>query len=97
MSVLNIAYNKMIFYLTPLESSCSFCCLDSILYSSGTTSCCIVQASQSGYAVDYVAQGQAGFPGSYLNQNSQPGYPHLGSGNDFMTQVDGLQKSFSLP
>ncbi|KAG1362088.1 regulator of nonsense transcripts 1 [Cocos nucifera] len=45
------------------------------------------QASQSGYGVDYVAQGQAGFPGSYLNQNSQPGYPpHLGTGNDFMTQ-----------
>ncbi|XP_008786216.2 regulator of nonsense transcripts 1 homolog isoform X1 [Phoenix dactylifera] len=44
------------------------------------------QASQGGYGVDYVAQGQAGFPGSYLNQNSQPGYPHLGTGNDFMTQ-----------
>ncbi|XP_008784706.2 regulator of nonsense transcripts 1 homolog [Phoenix dactylifera] len=44
------------------------------------------QASQSGYGVDYVAQGQAGFPGSYLNQNSQPGYSHLGTGNDFISQ-----------
>ncbi|XP_010919834.1 regulator of nonsense transcripts 1 homolog [Elaeis guineensis] len=44
------------------------------------------QASQGGYGVDYVAQGQAGFPGSYLNQNSQPGYSHLGTGNDFISQ-----------
>ncbi|XP_020703391.1 regulator of nonsense transcripts 1 homolog isoform X2 [Dendrobium catenatum] len=44
------------------------------------------QASQSGYAVDYVAQGpQGGFP-SYLNQNTQPGYTHLGTGNDFISQ-----------
>ncbi|KAL3497680.1 hypothetical protein ACH5RR_040412 [Cinchona calisaya] len=42
------------------------------------------QASQSGYAVDYVTQG--GFPGSFLNQNSQPGYSHFGTGNDFMSQ-----------
>ncbi|KAH0456476.1 hypothetical protein IEQ34_014383 [Dendrobium chrysotoxum] len=43
-------------------------------------------ASQSGYAVDYVAQGpQGGFP-SYLNQNTQPGYTHLGTGNDFISQ-----------
>ncbi|KAL7182615.1 hypothetical protein ACSBR1_041329 [Camellia fascicularis] len=45
------------------------------------------QASQSGYAVDYVTQGaQAGFPGSFLNQNSQAGYSRFGSGNDFMSQ-----------
>lgn len=43
------------------------------------------QASQGGY--DYVAQGaQTGFPGSFLNQNTQPGYSHLGSGNDFISQ-----------
>ncbi|KAF7128128.1 hypothetical protein RHSIM_Rhsim11G0009100 [Rhododendron simsii] len=45
------------------------------------------QASQSGYAVDYVTQGaHAGFPGSFLNQNSQAGYSRFGSGNDFMSQ-----------
>ena len=31
-----------------------------------------LQASQSGYAVEYVTQGaQGGFPGNFLNQNSQ--------------------------
>ncbi|KAL5990593.1 Regulator of nonsense transcripts 1-like protein [Asimina triloba] len=45
------------------------------------------QASQGGYGVDYVAHGtQPGFPGSFLNQNSQGGYSHLGTGNDFITQ-----------
>ncbi|KAH9769914.1 Regulator of nonsense transcripts 1-like [Citrus sinensis] len=45
------------------------------------------QASQSGYAVDYVTQGaQGGFPGNFLNQNSQAGYSRFGSGNDFMSQ-----------
>ncbi|KAK9121162.1 hypothetical protein Syun_018779 [Stephania yunnanensis] len=41
------------------------------------------QASQSGYGVDYQGA-QTGFPGSF--QNSQPGYSHLGSGNDFISQ-----------
>ncbi|KAI8530189.1 hypothetical protein RHMOL_Rhmol11G0036500 [Rhododendron molle] len=46
-----------------------------------------ILASQSGYAVDYVTQGaHAGFPGSFLNQNSQAGYSRFGSGNDFMSQ-----------
>jgi len=50
-----------------------------------------LQASQSGYGVDYGAPGpQAGFPGSYLNQNTQPGYSHLGTGNDFISQVGQL-------
>ncbi|KAI3453443.1 hypothetical protein Pfo_010106 [Paulownia fortunei] len=45
------------------------------------------QASQSGYAVDYVTQGaQGGFPGSFLNQNSQAGYPRFAPGNDYMSQ-----------
>ncbi|XP_043716368.1 regulator of nonsense transcripts 1 homolog isoform X1 [Telopea speciosissima] len=45
------------------------------------------QASQSGYGVDYVTQGaQARFPGSFLNQNSQAGYSHLGTGNDLISQ-----------
>nr|XP_023919973.1 regulator of nonsense transcripts 1 homolog [Quercus suber] len=45
------------------------------------------QASQSGYAVDYVTQGaQGGFPGNFLNQNSQAGYSRFGTGNDFMSQ-----------
>ena len=47
-----------------------------------------MQASQSGYAVDYATQGaQTGFPGSFLNQNSQAGYSRFGTGNDFMSQV----------
>lgn len=46
------------------------------------------QASQSGYAMDYVTQGaQSGFPVSFLNQNSQAGYTRFGTGNDFMSQV----------
>lgn len=45
------------------------------------------QASQSGYAVDYVTQGaQGGFPGSFLNQNSQAGYARFAPGNDYMSQ-----------
>ena len=49
---------------------------------------CWMQASQSGYAVDYVTQGaQSGFPGNFLNQNSQAGYSRFGAGNDFMSQV----------
>lgn len=47
-----------------------------------------LQASQSGYAVDYVTQGgQGGFPGSFLNQNSQAGYARFAPGNDYMSQV----------
>lgn len=47
-----------------------------------------LQASQSGYAVDYVTQGaQGGFPGNFLNQNSQAGYSRFSTGNDFMSQV----------
>ncbi|CAL9164433.1 regulator of nonsense transcripts 1 homolog isoform X1 [Musa acuminata AAA Group] len=47
------------------------------------------QASQSGFGVDYVSQGpHAGFPGSYLNQSTQPGYSHLGTGNDFLFQQE---------
>ena len=53
-----------------------------------------LQASQSGYAVDYVTQGaQGGFPGNFLNQNSQAGYSRFGSGNDFMSQVCLLKTS----
>lgn len=53
------------------------------------TCCCpTLQASQSGYAVDYVTQGaQGGFPGNFINQNSQAGYSRFGTGNDFMSQV----------
>ncbi|KAJ0594500.1 putative Helicase superfamily, ATP-binding domain, RNA helicase UPF1, UPF2-interacting [Helianthus annuus] len=45
------------------------------------------QASQGGYGVDYAAPAtQAGFPGSFLNQNSQAGFSRYGIGNDFMSQ-----------
>ncbi|XP_012475768.2 regulator of nonsense transcripts 1 homolog [Gossypium raimondii] len=44
-------------------------------------------STQGGYAVDYASQGaQSGFPGNFLNQNSQAGYSRFGAGNDFMTQ-----------
>lgn len=43
-----------------------------------------MQASQGGYAVEYGAQG--GFPGSYLNQNSQAGYARFAPGNEYMSQ-----------
>ncbi|KAK4489187.1 hypothetical protein RD792_004981 [Penstemon davidsonii] len=44
-------------------------------------------STQNGYAVDYVTQGaQGGFPGSFLNQNSQAGYAQFPTGNDFMSQ-----------
>ncbi|KAL9249850.1 Regulator of nonsense transcripts 1-like protein [Drosera capensis] len=44
------------------------------------------QASQSGYPVDYAAEGAPSFHGSYLNSNSQSGYSRFGSGNEFMSQ-----------
>ncbi|ONK58988.1 uncharacterized protein A4U43_C08F1810 [Asparagus officinalis] len=44
------------------------------------------QASQGGYGVDYMTQRHTGYPGSYLNQNTQPGYSHLGTANDFGSQ-----------
>ena len=44
-----------------------------------------LQASQSGYTLDYATQGaQAGFPGSFLNQNSQAGCTRFGTGNNLM-------------
>ena len=54
-----------------------------------------MQASQGGYAVDYVTQGaQGGFPGSFVNHNSQAGYSRFGAGNDFMSQVGFLYLFF---
>uniref|UniRef100_A0A7N0UV73 Regulator of nonsense transcripts 1-like protein n=1 Tax=Kalanchoe fedtschenkoi TaxID=63787 RepID=A0A7N0UV73_KALFE len=45
------------------------------------------QASQGGYGLEYATQGvPGGFPGGFMNQNSQAGYSHFGSGNDFMSQ-----------
>ena len=47
-----------------------------------------LQASQSGYAVDYVTQGaQGGFSGNFLNPNSQAGHSRIFTANDFMSQV----------
>ncbi|KAL5197748.1 hypothetical protein ABZP36_001260 [Zizania latifolia] len=46
------------------------------------------QASQGGYGVDYT-QGpppQSGYPGNYLNQNAHPGYSHMGTANDIVSQ-----------
>uniref|UniRef100_A0A7N0UWV1 Helicase ATP-binding domain-containing protein n=1 Tax=Kalanchoe fedtschenkoi TaxID=63787 RepID=A0A7N0UWV1_KALFE len=45
------------------------------------------QASQGGYGLEYATQGvPGGYPGGFMNQNSQAGYSHFGSGNDFMSQ-----------
>ncbi|KAI3703427.1 hypothetical protein L1987_73495 [Smallanthus sonchifolius] len=45
------------------------------------------QASQGAYGIDYFTPAtQAGFPGSFLNQNSHAGFSHYGAGNDFMSQ-----------
>ncbi|KAG8080500.1 hypothetical protein GUJ93_ZPchr0007g6178 [Zizania palustris] len=46
------------------------------------------QASQGGYGVDYT-QGpppQSVYPGNYLNQNAHPGYSHMGTANDIVSQ-----------
>ncbi|XVE65224.1 hypothetical protein DITRI_Ditri07aG0163900 [Diplodiscus trichospermus] len=46
------------------------------------------QGSHVPYNVaDFSTQGaQSGFPGNFLNQNSQAGYSRFGAGNDFMSQ-----------
>ncbi|CAM8880901.1 unnamed protein product [Rhodiola kirilowii] len=45
------------------------------------------QASQSAYGLEYATQNApGGFPGGFMNQNSQAGYSHFGTGNDFMSQ-----------
>ncbi|KAI3700502.1 hypothetical protein L2E82_45132 [Cichorium intybus] len=45
------------------------------------------QGSQGGYGVDYATPAtQAGFPGSFLDKNSQGGFSRFGTGNDFMSQ-----------
>ncbi|KAG8080499.1 hypothetical protein GUJ93_ZPchr0007g3576 [Zizania palustris] len=46
------------------------------------------QASQGGYGIDYT-QGpppHSGYPGNYLNQNAHPGYSHMGTSNDIVSQ-----------
>ncbi|KAI3710120.1 hypothetical protein L2E82_39894 [Cichorium intybus] len=48
----------------------------------------MLQGSQGGYGVDYATPAtQAGFPGSFLDKNSQGGFSRFGTGNDFMSQV----------
>jgi regulator of nonsense transcripts 1 len=38
--------------------------------------------------MEYATQAaQPGFPGNYMNQNSHPGYPHMGPNNDIASQV----------
>lgn len=38
--------------------------------------------------MEYATQAaQPGFPGNYMNQNSHPGYPHMGPSNDIASQV----------
>ncbi|KAI3765387.1 hypothetical protein L2E82_15420 [Cichorium intybus] len=45
------------------------------------------QGSEGGYGVDYATPAtQAGFPGSFLDKNSQGGFSRFGTGNDFMSQ-----------
>jgi hypothetical protein len=38
--------------------------------------------------MEYATQAaQPVFPGNYMNQNSHPGYPHMGPNNDIASQV----------
>ncbi|KAA3469182.1 regulator of nonsense transcripts 1-like protein [Gossypium australe] len=69
------------------EASFEFLCIKAMFFALcfGLPVLCLF--CQGGYAVDYASQGaQSGFPGNFLNQNSQAGYSRFGAGNDFMTQ-----------
>jgi hypothetical protein len=48
------------------------------------------QASQGGYGVEFTQAPQSGYSGSYMNQNAHPGYPHIGTTNDIVSQVRAL-------
>ncbi|XP_062188720.1 regulator of nonsense transcripts 1 homolog isoform X2 [Phragmites australis] len=44
------------------------------------------QASQGGYGVEFTQGPQTGYSGNYLNQNAHPGYSHMGTTNDIVSQ-----------
>ncbi|GJN07394.1 hypothetical protein PR202_ga25222 [Eleusine coracana subsp. coracana] len=44
------------------------------------------QASQGGYGVEFTQAPQSGYSGNYLNQNAHPGYSHMGTSNDIVSQ-----------
>nr|ACN33707.1 unknown [Zea mays] len=44
------------------------------------------QASQGGYGVEFTQAPQSGYSGNYMNQNSHPGYSHIGTTNDIVSQ-----------
>ena len=48
------------------------------------------QASQGGYGVEFTQAPQSGYSGSYMNQNAHPGYSHIGTTNDIVSQVCAL-------
>ena len=45
------------------------------------------QASQGGYGVEFTQAPQSGYSGNYMNQNAHPGYSHIGTTNDIVSQV----------
>jgi regulator of nonsense transcripts 1 len=44
------------------------------------------QASQGGYGVEFTQAPQSGYSGNYMNQNAHPGYSHIGTTNDIVSQ-----------
>ncbi|XP_062186323.1 regulator of nonsense transcripts 1 homolog [Phragmites australis] len=44
------------------------------------------QASQGGYGVEFTQAPQSGYSGNYLNQSAHPGYSHMGTTNDIVSQ-----------
>ncbi|KAK8460466.1 hypothetical protein SEVIR_2G333600v4 [Setaria viridis] len=45
------------------------------------------QASQGGgYGVEFTQAPQSGYTGNYMNQNAHPGYSHIGTTNDIVSQ-----------
>ncbi|XP_021308583.1 regulator of nonsense transcripts 1 homolog isoform X1 [Sorghum bicolor] len=44
------------------------------------------QASQGGYGVEFTQAPPSGYSGSYMNQNAHPGYSHIGTTNDIVSQ-----------
>ncbi|CAN6199088.1 unnamed protein product [Urochloa humidicola] len=44
------------------------------------------QASQGGYGVEFTQAPQSGYSGNYMNQSAHPGYSHIGTANDIVSQ-----------
>lgn len=64
-------------------------CWALVIFSSGLVfkGTFLLQASQGGYGVEFTQAPQSGYSGNYLNQNAHPGYSHMGTTNDIVSQV----------